>query len=78
MSDAMLEKLSMILAWFSQRVRLIETIKGLPALHGTSAHSKKGVKINTKRLRLMYQFYLAAARAALDLEKSRRRTPQRH
>ena len=67
----MLEKLEMILAWFSQRVRLIVTIKeaglfkgtnfeasvkGLPALRGTSAHSKKGVKINVKRLRFMYPF----------------------
>jgi hypothetical protein len=89
----MLEKLAMILAWFSQRVRLIETIKqldvfkganleasvkGLPALRGTSDHSKKGEKINLRRLLFFYQLHLAAACAALYREKGRRRAPQRH
>ena len=83
----MLETLAMIMSWLSLRARLIEAIKqldvfkganfeagvkGLPALCGTSAHSKKAVKMNLGRLRFFYQLILAAADAALD-EKGPRR-----
>jgi hypothetical protein len=93
-SEAGLERLAMFGAWLSQLMRLIKTItkqldafkganfeagvKGLPALGGSSALSKKGEKINLRRLRFFYQLHLAAASAALYSEKGRRRAPQRH
>jgi hypothetical protein len=91
-SEAGLERLPMFGGWLSQLMSLIKTIrqldafkginfeagvKGLPALGGTSALSKKGEKIN-RRLRFFYQLHLATASAALYREKGRRRAPQRH